>query len=296
MDYRNNILMDTLAGKTVSRPPVWVMRQAGRILPGYRKIRAAAGSFKKLVKSPDQIAEVTVEPLNELGVDAAILFSDILVIPEAMGVNYEIVEKVGPVFDNPIQSPYEIDGLRSGDDVLEHLDYVFNSIDKTKQLMGGSNPLIGFAGAPWTLFAYMIEGGGSKTFSKARRFLYEHPEASHRLLDKITTSTISYLKNKIKYGVDVVQLFDSWAAMLTTEQYETFALPYCKRILQAVEGTPRIFFPKGAWSSIPALKDFPCEVLGIDWLTSADYVRSHMGQDQMIQGYMDPAHLYAPKE
>jgi len=294
MGYNNNILLDTLNARPVERPPVWVMRQAGRILPGYRKIRAEAGSFKRLVKAPDMIAEVTVEPLYELGVDAAILFSDILVIPEAMGVNYEIVEKVGPKFDTPIRQTSAIGQLRSGDDVLEHLDYVFNSIHKTKARMNGSHPLIGFAGAPWTLFAYMIEGGGSKTFAKARRFLYEHPEHSHDLLDKITDSTISYLKEKVACGVDVIQLFDSWAGMLTQQQYLEFSIPYCTRILEALEGIPRIFFPKGAWSSLPDMKDVPCEVFGMDWLTSADYVRSYLGAGKIVQGNLDPAHLYAP--
>jgi len=296
MSYENNILLDVLEGKAVSRPPVWVMRQAGRILPGYRKIRADAGSFKALVKRPDLISEVTVEPLSALGVDAAILFSDILVIPEAMGVDYEIVEKVGPIFDNPIHTPSDIDRLVSGIDVLPNLDYVFESIYKTKQLMDSSNPLIGFAGAPWTLFAYMIEGSGSKTFSKARRFLYEQPEASHRLLSKIADSTAFYLKEKINVGVDVVQLFDSWAGSLTVAQYQEFCLPYIKKILDAVEGIPRIFFPKGAWSSVPYFSDLNFEAIGIDWTTPVEYIRGYLGEDQIVQGNLDPAMLYSSPE
>ncbi|MFT6809600.1 MAG: uroporphyrinogen decarboxylase [Saprospiraceae bacterium] len=296
MSYHNNLLLDVLEGKKVARPPVWVMRQAGRILPGYRKIRASVGSFKGLVKRPDLISEVTVEPLQVLGVDAAILFSDILVIPEAMGVNYEIVEKVGPIFESPIMNPSDIDRLISGIDVLPNLDYVFESIYKTKQLMDGSNPLIGFAGAPWTLFAYMIEGSGSKTFSKARRFLYEEPEASHRLLGMIADSTAYYLKEKINVGVDAIQLFDSWAGSLTVAQYKEFCLPYIKRILDAVEGIPRIFFPKGAWSSVPSFTELNFEAIGIDWTTPVEYIREHLGTDQIIQGNMDPAMLYADPE
>lgn len=294
MCYHNNLLLDTLKGQVVERPPVWVMRQAGRILPGYRKIRAKAGSFKNLVKRPDLIAEVTVEPLEVLGVDAAILFSDILVIPEAMGVDYEIVEKTGPIFDAPIRSPEDIDRLISGIDVLPRLDYVFESIYKTKQRMGGGHPLIGFAGAPWTLFAYMIEGSGSKTFARARKFLYQYPDASHLLLDKIADSTAYYLREKINVGVDVIQLFDSWAGSLTVEQYTEFCLPYIQKILRAIEGTPRIFFPKGAWSSIPHFKGLPFEALGVDWTTPVDYVRQQLGADMIIQGNLDPAFLYAP--
>jgi len=272
------------------------MRQAGRILPGYRKVRASVSGFKALVKRPDLIAEVTVEPLDVLGVDAAILFSDILVIPEAMGIDYEIVEKKGPLFDNPIKMVSDIDKLVHGDDVLPRLDYVFDSIGKTKKRINRSNPLIGFAGAPWTLFAYMIEGSGSKTFAKARRFLYEEPEASHRLLNYIATSTAAYLKQKVLSGVDAVQLFDSWAGMLSPAQYREFCVPYNKMILDAVEGTPRIFFPKGAWSALPDCTDINTEAVGIDWKTAPSYVRGFFGDDMIVQGNMDPAFLYASPE
>ena len=293
MTYRNNILLDTLGGKMTSRPPVWIMRQAGRILPGYRAVRASVSGFKELVKSPNLIAEVSVEPLEVLGVDAAILFSDILVIPEAMGVNYDIVEKKGPLFDNPITSVSDIDKLIHGEDVLDKLSYVFDSIGKTKKRLDGAAPLIGFAGAPWTLFAYMIEGSGSKTFAKARRFLYEEPKASHRLMGYIAKSTSFYLQQKIKSGVDVIQLFDSWAEMLSPAQYEEFCVPYITDIMKSIEGTPRIFFPKGAWSALSSCKDIPTEVVGIDWKTSADFVRQTLGREVIIQGNMDPAYLYA---
>lgn len=296
MSYQNNLLLDVLNRKPVERPPVWVMRQAGRILPGYRSIRGSVPSFKHLVKMPDLISEVTVEPLEVLGVDAAILFSDILVIPEAMGVDYEIVEKKGPVFDHPIVHPSEIDKLISGEAVLEKLEYVFTSIDKTKERIDGRVPLIGFSGAPWTLFAYMIEGGGSKTFAKARRFLYEHPKASHQLMELISKSIIAYLKEKIRRGCDVVQLFDSWAEMLTIVQYKTFCLPYIKEIFRALEGTPRIFFPKGAWSMMPYFGDLDFEALSIDWKTPVSHVRTNLGAEQIIQGNLDPALLYANKD
>ncbi|MEL6390046.1 MAG: uroporphyrinogen decarboxylase [Bacteroidota bacterium] len=293
MSYHNNILLDKLHGVPTDRPPVWVMRQAGRILPGYRQIRKSVSGFKELVKSPDLIAEVTLEPLHELGVDAPILFSDILVIPEAMGVDYDIIEKQGPKFPNPITSPADIDRLVYGEDVLDRLDYVFESITKTKARLSGSNPLIGFAGAPWTLFAYMIEGSGSKTFAKARRFLYEHPKDSHRLMSRISSATTAYVKQKIASGADVIQLFDSWSGMLSRAQYQEFCLPYISAIMEAIEGTPRIFFPKGAWSSIPDFGDVPMEAIGVDWRTPASYVREHLGEDLVIQGNMDPAFLYS---
>lgn len=276
MSYKNNILLDLFAGDKVSRPPVWVMRQAGRILPGYREIRAKAGSFKKLVKDPEKIAIVTREPVDVLGVDAAILFSDILVIPEAMGLNYEIIEKKGPLFEGTISTSSQVDKLKDQDDVLPDLNYVFESINQTKAILDDDVPLIGFAGAPWTLFAYMVEGSGSKTFSKARRLLYEDPETSHALLEKITTSTISYLKEKVNRGCDVIQLFDSWAEMLPSDHYETFALPYAKRILSELDTVPTIFFPKGAWSVLPSMNDLPCDAISLDWKTSVTYASTHL--------------------
>ena len=296
MPYDNNLLLDVLNHKAVERPPIWVMRQAGRILPGYRQVRASVPSFKHLVKHPELIAQVSVEPLDALGVDAAILFSDILVIPEAMGLDYEIVPGVGPVFSKTIQSPADVDDLLSGDDVLPHLDYVFASIATTKTAINGRNPLIGFSGAPWTLFAYMIEGGGSKTFAKARRFLYEHPKASHKLMGKIASSITAYLKEKIKCGVDVVQLFDSWADMLSVAQYQSFCLPYIQDILAAIQNTPKIFFPKGAWSSLPDFGPLAFDAISIDWKTPPSYVRDILGDDVIIQGNFDPCMLYASPE
>jgi uroporphyrinogen decarboxylase len=294
MSYKNEILLDVFKHKAIERPPVWVMRQAGRILPGYRSVRASVSGFKELVKNPELIAQVTVEPLDVLGVDAAILFSDILVIPEAMGLDYDIIEKKGPRFSKVIKSSSDIDQLTWGNDVLPELKYVFDSIKTTKDAIDDRNPLIGFSGAPWTLFAYMIEGSGSKTFAKARRFLYEQPKESHRLMQKITDSIIAYLQEKIRCGVDVVQLFDSWADMLPIDQYRTFALPYVEQIFASIDEVPKIFFPKGAWSMVPYFKDLAIDALGIDWTTPPEYVRSHLGENIILQGNMDPCQLYAP--
>ncbi len=294
MSYKNEILLDVFKGKSLERPPIWIMRQAGRILPGYRSVRSSVSGFKELVKSPDLIAEVTVEPLDVLGVDAAILFSDILVIPEAMGLDYDIVPNKGPLFQKTINSPHDVASLVSGDYVLDDLSYVFNSIKTTKVAIDNRNPLIGFSGAPWTLFAYMIEGSGSKTFSNARRFLYEQPKASHELMNKITESIISYLNQKIKYGVDLIQLFDSWSDMLPIDQYREFSLPYVRRIFDQVQGVPKIFFPKGGWSLIPSFSDLDIQGLSIDWKTPPKYVRDILGDTVILQGNLDPCQLYAP--
>lgn len=294
MSYKNEILLDVFKHKAVERPPVWVMRQAGRILPGYRSVRSSVSGFKELVKNPELIAQVTVEPLDVLGVDAAILFSDILVIPEAMGLDYDIIEKKGPKFSKVIKSGTDIDQLRFGDDVIPELKYVFDSIKTTKTAIDHRNPLIGFSGAPWTLFAYMIEGSGSKTFAKARRFLYEEPKESHRLMQKITDSIISYLKEKIRCGVDVIQLFDSWADMLPVDQYRNFSLPYVAQIFSSIDDVPKIFFPKGAWSMVPYFSNLAIDALGIDWTTPPQYVRSYLGERIILQGNMDPCQLYAP--
>ena len=293
MAYKNEILLDVFKGNPIERPPIWIMRQAGRILPGYRKVRASVSGFKELVKSPDLIAEVTIEPLDVLKVDAAILFSDILVIPEAMGLDYDIIEKKGPVFVNTITSPKDVDRLTFGTDVLDPLSYVFESIDKTKKRIDHRNPLIGFSGAPWTLFAYMIEGSGSKTFSKARKFLYQEPEASHLLMSKITDSIIYYIKEKIHHGVDLIQLFDSWSDMLPVQQYREFCMPYLERIFTEIRSVPKIFFPKGGWSLIPMFHGLEIDAISIDWKTPPQYVRSQLGHEVILQGNMDPCQLYA---
>jgi len=294
---KNDLLLRTLRGEAVERPPVWMMRQAGRILPNYRKIRAQAGSFKNLVTQPDWIAEATVEPVDVLGVDAAIIFSDILVIPEAMGLDYEIIEKKGPQFDRKIRTESDISDLDEGEIVIERLPYVFESIKRTKEILDSRVPLIGFAGAPWTIFAYMIEGSGSKTFSEAKKMLYQNPDIAHQLLSKITNSTIHYLKEKIRNGVDVIQLFDSWAGLLNAEMYDRFAWPYAEKILSAIDEVPTIFFPKGAWFSYDTFaKSDSFDCLGVGWSSPVKHVREQMGADRLLQGNLDPCHLYSTPE
>ena len=232
MNLQNNLLLRAAKGEQVERTPVWVMRQAGRVLPEYRATRARAGSFITLVRTPELACEVTLQPVDILGVDAAIIFSDILVIPEAMGLPYEMDEGKGPRFPNTIKTKEDLARL-STTEIEGKLNYVAEALKLTKQELNGRVPLIGFAGAPFTLFCYMIEGQGSKEFAKARRMMRENPELAHALLSAISDATISYLKMQIASGADLIQLFDSWAGVLGPDSYREFSLPYINRILSS---------------------------------------------------------------
>jgi uroporphyrinogen decarboxylase len=286
---RNYALLDVVRGESVGHTPVWLMRQAGRVLPEYRAVREKARDFKTLVKTPELAAEVTIQPVDILGVDAAIIFSDILVIPEAMGLNYEMEESKGPVFPRRIVSPRDLDTLRIAQP--EDLNYVMQAIRITKDRLRERVPLIGFAGAPWTIFSYMVEGSGSKTFSKAKRLLYSQPDFSHRLLHMITESTIQYLKGQIAAGADIVQIFDSWAGILSPEQYRTYALHYIARICEAVREVPVIVFAKGAFFAREEMNQLACDVIGLDW--NMDIAESKkLMPDKVLQGNLDPCALY----
>lgn len=309
MNFKNDLILRAARGEKTERTPVWMMRQAGRVLPEYRKVREQAGGFKTMVKTPELAAEVTVQPVDILGVDAAIIFSDILVIPESMGLNYEVVESKGPWFEKTIRSRQDIEALKisGGDD----LRYVLDAITLTKKQLGSRVPLIGFAGAPWTILSYMIEGRGSKTFSNAKKFLYTEPELAHQLLEKITLSTINYLQAQIAAGADLVQIFDSWAGVLSPEQYNEFSLKYIAMICDALkisehrpayenhagqnaeEKKPVIVFAKGAFFAREALGKLNCEVVGLDWNMDIFESRKLCGSFKTLQGNMDPCLLYA---
>ncbi|MEZ5009810.1 MAG: uroporphyrinogen decarboxylase [Chitinophagales bacterium] len=289
---KNDLLLRAAKGEYVERTPVWVMRQAGRILPEYRAIREKLSGFKELVTTPDLVCEVTLQPVDILGVDAAIIFSDILVIPEALGLDYEMIEKKGPWFPKTIQNMADVDALQV-EGVSERLDYVKKGIEITKRELNNRVPLIGFAGAPWTIFSYMIEGSGSKTFSKAKKMLYTQPELSHKLLDKITEATIQYLKTQIKAGADIVQIFDSWAGILDKELYKTFGIPYIQKISAAITEVPTIVFAKGAYFSIEDLATLDCDVLGLDWAISVEEFKAATKNTKTLQGNLDPCVLYA---
>ncbi len=269
------------------------MRQAGRVLPEYREVRAKMGGFIELVKTPEFACEVTVQPVDILGVDAAIIFSDILVIPEAMGLPYTMVEAKGPWFENTIKSEADINKLRvaNGED---DLSYVCDAIRLTKAALSNRVPLIGFAGAPWTLLAYMVEGSGSKTFSKAKKFLYTEPRLAEMLLEKIVESTIHYLKAQVKAGADMLQIFDSWAGVLSPAQYKQFALPAIARICDELHGyAPITVFAKDAFFVRQELSQLKCNTIGLDWTMDIAESRKLIGNGKTLQGNADPCLLYA---
>lgn len=298
MNLENDLLLRVARGEAVERPPVWLMRQAGRILPEYRALRASLSGFKELVETPALAAEVTLQPVDILGVDAAIIFSDILVIPEALGLPYEMVEKKGPRFPRTIVSREDILNLRDPEVAADELGYVYEALSETKKALAGRVPLIGFAGAPWTIFAYMIEGQGSKTFSKARRFLYAQPKEAHLLLEQITMATIAYLKQKARHGADLIQIFDSWAGILGPRLYSEFAIPYLRMITEALraENIPVTLFAKDAWFAVAEIAQLPCQVIGLDWCQSPAEARKTVGPDKALQGNLDPCLLYADPE
>lgn len=291
MQLKNDLLIRAAKGETVERTPVWLMRQAGRILPEYRAVRESVSGFIELAQTPELAAEVTIQPVDILKVDAAIIFSDILVIPEAMGLPYEMVEKRGPWFPDTVKSETDLSNLRIADGV-DDLSYVIEAIKITKKALNGRVPLIGFAGAPWTIFAYMIEGSGSKTFSKARAMLYTQPEFSHKLLQMITDSTINYLKAQIAAGVDLVQLFDSWAGILPPDQYKEFSLKYISKICDAIHEVPKTIFAKGAFFARSEMATLNCETIGLDWNMGIVESRQLIGPNKTLQGNLDPAALY----
>ncbi|MBY0424896.1 MAG: uroporphyrinogen decarboxylase, partial [Cytophagales bacterium] len=244
------------------------------------------------VKNVDAVTEVTIQPVDILGVDAAIIFSDILVIPEAMGLDYEMEESKGPIFPKTITDRHSVDNLL-GYQAAENLSYVYSAIKQTKTALNNRVPLIGFAGAPWTIFAYMTEGSGSKTFSKSKKWLYNDPELSHLLLNKITDATIAYLKKQIESGADLVQIFDSWAGVLSPVLYEEFSLKYIRKICDSITEVPVTVFAKGAFFARKSLAATPCHVIGLDWNMSISESREIIGPHKTLQGNLDPCALYA---
>ena len=295
MKLDNDLLIKAALGQNVERTPVWLMRQAGRILPEYRAIRNSLSGFKELVETPHLAAEVTVQPVDILNVDAAIIFSDILVVPDAMGLSYQMIEKKGPFFEKTVQSIEDVNRLNVPD-VEDNLHYVMEAIRITKRELNGRVPLIGFAGAPWTIFSYMIEGQGSKTFSKAKKMLYTNPDLAHSLLQKITLTTIDYLKAQIKAGADLVQLFDSWSGILTHQQYIEFGIKYVDQICNAINDVPVTVFSKGAYFARKELGELNCNTIGLDWNMDIEQSRKLIGPNKTLQGNLDPCVLYSDFE
>lgn len=291
---KNDLILRAAKGESIDRYPVWLMRQAGRILPEYRAVRSKLSGFKELVETPELAAEVTIQPVDLLDVDAAIVFSDILVVPQAMGCDYQMIEQKGPWFEHTIQSQADFNTLAQTDfDVEDRLSFVTEAIKITKKELDNRVPLIGFAGAPWTIFCYMIEGQGSKTFSKARKVLYTNPILAHDLLNRITKVTITYLKAQQKAGADMLQVFDSWAGILGDAQYNEFCIPYLKQISDAITEIPITVFSKGAAESMNELAKLDCNTLGIDWNMNMTQMRKIVGETKTLQGNLDPCALYA---
>ncbi len=291
MQLKNDLLLRAARGESVDRPPVWLMRQAGRILPEYRAVRKTVNGFIGLVKNPELACEVTIQPVDLLGVDAAIIFSDILVVPEAMGLPYELIEKKGPFFPETIKSVADLKRLHPVDP-KEHLGYVLDAIRLTRRELNGRVPLIGFAGAPWTIFCYMTEGKGSKEWSFARRLLWENEPLAQSLLNQITDATIAYLKAQVEAGADLLQIFDSWAGVLSRDLYVRYALPCMKRICDAIDEVPITVFAKGGNHFLADLAQLDCQTIGLDWTIDAQMARNICG-DKTLQGNLDPSVLYA---
>lgn len=292
-ELKNDLLLKALRGEEVSRPPVWMMRQAGRYLPDYIKLRQKYDFFTR-VQTPELACEITLQPVDQVGVDAAILFSDILVIPQAMGMTVLMEEGKGPLLPEVIKNKADIDALITTE-TEDRLSYVMQALALTKQELNGRVPLIGFAGAPWTLLCYMVEGKGSKSFDKAKQFCFTQPELAHALLQKITDVTITYLKAQTKAGADIVQVFDSWSGMLSPADFKLFAQPYLEQISDAVsEHAPVILFPKGSWYALADLSNSSAAGLGLDWTVTPKLARSLTNNNITLQGNFDPSKLLAP--
>ncbi len=290
---KNDLLLRALRKEKVERPPVWMMRQAGRYLPDYIKLRNKYDFFTR-VQTPELATQITLQPVDQVGVDAAIIFSDILVIPQAMGLEVLMEEGKGPSLPKTIATQKDVDALITTG-AEESLSYVMNALSLTKKELNGRVPLIGFAGAPWTLLCYMVEGKGSKTWDKAKQFVYTETALAHQLLQKITDITIHYLKAQVKAGADTVQVFDSWAGSLSPADFKIFAQPYLLQIADALKyDAPVILFPKGSWYALKDLSNSSAAGIGIDWCVSPQLARELTGNKITLQGNFDPSKLLAP--
>ena len=288
--------LHALECKNRGRPPVWMMRQAGRYLPEYRAVRAKA-DFLTMCKTPELASEVTIQPVDIVGVDAAIIFSDILVIPEAMGMRLEMVESRGPVLHNPIRSREQVDALRIPDP-QKYLRYVMDAMEMTKRSLTGRVPVIGFAGSPWTLATYMVEGSGSKEFRHIKKMMLDEPDTLRALLEKLTVSVRLYLEAQLAAGADAVQLFDTWGGTLSPDHYKMFSLDPMFNIVSGMNrnGSPLIVFSKGAHHSLKDIADIGADVVSVDWMIDIGEVRSLVGDKVALQGNLDPSALYASPE
>ena len=290
---KNELILQALKGETLERPPVWMMRQAGRYLPDFMKLKEKYDFFTRC-QTPELATEITLMPIDQVGVDAAIIFSDILVVLQAMNIGVEMRDGIGPYIPQPINSKAALDQVTLPD-VEEHLGYVFEAVRMTKSALNDRVPLIGFAGAPWTLLCYAVQGQGSKNFDRAKAFCFQEPEMAKELLQRITTTTIAYLREKVKAGADVIQLFDSWGGLLSPDDYQEFSWPYLQQIVDALSGSvPVIVFGKGCWFALQEMTKSGASALGIDWTCSARNARYLSGGQITLQGNFDPSRLLSP--
>ena len=288
----NDLFLRACKRQNVERTPVWMMRQAGRYLPEYRAVRAKS-DFLTMCKTPELAAEVTVQPVDIIGVDAAIIFSDILVIPEAMGLHLEMVESKGPRFLNPVRTKDDVDALKIPDPE-KSLRYVMQALEMTKRILGKRVPLIGFSGSPWTLAAYMIEGSGGKEWKHTKQMMLNQPELMLEILDKLAESVRLYLEAQLAAGADAVQIFDTWGGILNPDHYKKFSLDYIHRIVSKLHrnGQPVIVFSKGANHSLKDIADIGADVIGLDWTVDIADARNQIGEKVALQGNLDPSYLY----
>lgn len=292
---KNDLFLRALKGEVVERPPVWMMRQAGRYLPEFQEIKKKYDFFTRC-QTPELASEITVQPIRRYGMDAAILFSDILVIPQAMGIDFEMKPNFGPFLPQPIRTSQDVERAVVPDVTVE-LDYVYKAIEATKELLNDDIPLIGFAGSPWTILCYCVQGQGSKNFDKAKKFCFTNPVAAHKMLQKITDTTIAYLKEKVKAGVNAVQVFDSWGGMLSPTDYQEFSWQYINQIIEALkDDAPVIAFGKGCWFALEEMANSNASALGVDWTCSPKTARQLTGGKITLQGNFDPTRLYSPPE
>ena len=295
---QNDCLLNALLRKPTFRTPVWIMRQAGRHLPEYRRIRSRAGSFMALCSDPQLACEVTMQPLERYDLDAAILFSDILTIPDAMGLGLYFIEGEGPKFRNPVRTEKDVEQL-SITNTAKDLPYVTDAVRLIRKELNGTVPLIGFSGSPWTLATYMIEGQSSRDFARSKLWLYEHPNLLHQLLEKLSLSAIDYLNAQISSGAQVVQIFDTWGGVLSTPAYRDFSLAYMQKIVDNLishsqgREIPVILFTKGGALWLEDIAATGCHGVGLDWSIDIRNARTRIGSTTALQGNMDPAILRA---
>ena len=290
---KNDLFLKALKGETLERPPVWMMRQAGRYLPDFMTLKAKYDFFTRC-QTPELATKITIMPIDQIGPDAAIIFSDILVVLQAMQIPVEMKDGIGPWIPDPIRSTDDV-AQSIVPDIQEHLGYVLDAVKMTKQALNERVPLIGFAGSPWTLLCYAVQGQGSKNFDIAKGFCFSQPDAAHSLLQKITDTTIAYLKEKVKAGVDAVQIFDSWGGLLSPEDYQIFSWPYIQQIVTALKNeAPVIVFGKGCWFALNEMGRSGASALGVDWTCSARNARYLSGGQITLQGNFDPSRLLSP--